>query len=318
MIQSKLRIILKNVTILFLGCMLANLFYECFPFTCKSNAQTVSPAVPEEASSTDYSNVEKILNTTGQMKEGVFVVQFPRSDLKMKINDEPMPVALGFTSWVAFKKITKGFIIMGDLVLLEKEINPVISSPTKAGIKITALHNHFLGEEPRLMYMHIYGEGNADQLSRGIREALHRTATPSQHTVQDAPNISIYTNKLEEIIGHKGQKVGGGVFKITVGRSGVKHNDIELTSSMGINSWAAFTGTNERSHVAGDIVMTAEEVNPVIGILRQGGIEIFAVHNHMLDEKPRIFFLHYWGTGPAEKLAQTVRKAFDEVKKPIE
>ncbi len=128
--------------------------------------------------------------------------------------------------------------------------------------------------------------------------------------------MKIDTKRIEEIIGHPGQ-AGGGVFKITIGRPGVKMGGVELTTSMGLNTWAAFAGTEEKAHVAGDVAMTAKEVNPVIRALRKGGINLTAVHNHMLDEEPRIFFLHYWGTGPAAKLAETVRAAFDQAKGPV-
>lgn len=279
---------------------------------------SVADAIAEEDKAVHYVEVERILDASRQMKEGVFVVQFPRTDLNIRINDEPMPIALGFTSWAAFKNMGGKVMVMGDLVLLEKEINPVISALADADINVTALHRHFLGEEPRVMYMHIHGMGEAVVLARGIRKALDLTATPNPKPSpeQALPKVKLDTNQLEEIIGHKGQ-VGGGVFKITVGRPGVKLDGVELTSSMGMNSWAAFVGTDERAHVAGDIVMTPEEVNKVIRTLRKGGIDVVVVHNHMLEEEPRIFFLHYWGTGTSNKLAQTVREAFDEVKEPV-
>ena len=160
--------------------------------------------------------------------------------------------------------------------------------------------------------------GQAAPMALGIRNALNKTATPRPGPSAAGiapPPLTMDINRLEQIIGHPG-KAGGGVFKITIGRSGVKMDGVEMTASMGLNTWAAFAGTNERAHVAGDVAMTAKEVNPVIRALRRGAIEITAVHNHMLNEEPRIFFLHYWGTGPAEKLAGTVREAFDEAKGP--
>ena len=186
----------------------------------------------------------------------------------------------------------------------------------EAGINVTAIHNHFIGEDPRIMYMHIGGMGTVSTLAKGIRNALDRTATPKAPTSASSPALALDTKQIEEIIGHPG-KAGGGVFKIVLGRQGVRMGGVELTASMGMNTWAAFAGTNERAHVAGDVAMTASEVNKVIRALRRGGISIAAVHNHMLDEQPRIFFLHYWGTGPAEKLAQTVREAFDQAKGPV-
>jgi hypothetical protein len=264
----------------------------------------------------DMSDVEKILGVAGQMQEEAVVFSFPRSDIKVAIDGEPVPTAFGFGSWTAWKEMGEESMVMGDLVLLEKEINPVISALAEANINVTALHNHFIGEIPRIMYMHVYGMGEKAALARGIRTALDKTGTPkpaSAVTLTTQPSFQLDTKRLQEIIGQTG-KEGGGVLKITLGRAGVKMGGTEVTSSMGLNTWVAFVGTNERAHVAGDVAMTASEVNKVIRALRKGGIDIAAVHNHMLDEQPRIFFLHYWGTGPAEKLAQTVREAFDQAK----
>ncbi len=268
----------------------------------------------------DISEAEKVLGVKGQMQEGAVVFSFPRSDLKVMIDREPVPSALGFGSWTAWKAMGDEFMVMGDLVLLEKEINPVISALAEANINVTAIHNHFIGEEPRIMYMHIGGMGAAPILAQGIRNALNKTATPKapQATLAVPQSaLTLDTKRIEEIIGHPG-KAGGGVLKITLGRPGVKMDGVELTASMGLNTWVAFIGTNERAHVAGDVAMTASEVNKVIRALRKGGIDIAAVHNHMLDEQPRIFFLHYWGTGPAVQLAQTVRDAFDQAKGPVQ
>jgi len=264
----------------------------------------------------NISEAEKILGVMGQMQEGAVVFSFPRSDLKVKIDGDPVPTALGFGSWTAWKAMGDEFMVMGDLVLLEREINPVISALAEANINVTAIHNHFIGEEPRIMYMHIGGMGMVSTLAKGIRNALDRTATPKAPTSTSAPALTLDTKQIEETIGHPG-KAGGGVFKIVLGRQGVRMGGVELTASMGLNTWAAFVGTNERAHVAGDVAMTALEVNKVIRKLRKGGIKIAAVHNHMLEEEPRIFFLHYWGTGPAKKLAETVRNAFNQAKDPV-
>jgi hypothetical protein len=275
--------------------------------------------VASTAFAADFNEVEKILGAPGQMEEGAFVFHFPRSDIKVMINGESVPTALGFGSWTAWKAMSNESMVMGDLVLLEKEVNPVISALAEANIDVTALHNHFLWEEPRIMYMHIYGMGPTLPLAQGIRSALDKTATPKPHpptTVTLQPALDLDTKRIEEIIGQAG-KAGGGVFKIILGRTGVKMGKTEVTSSMGLNSWAAFVGTKDRAHVAGDIAMTAKEVNRIIRALRRGGIDIVAVHNHMLNERPRIFFLHYWGTGPAEELAKTVHQAFDKTKEPV-
>ena len=263
----------------------------------------------------DFRDVEQILGVTGQMQEGVFVVSFPRSDIRVTIYGESVPTAFGFGSWTAWKNMGNEAMVMGDLVLLEKEINSVISALADANINVTALHNHFLAEKPRIMYMHIHGVGEAKALANGIRKALDKTDTPRSHPAPTKAIPALDIKRIEQIIGHAGRG-GGGIFKITLGRPGVRTHGTELTSSMGLNSWVAFIGTNERAHMAGDIAMVADEVNPVIHALRKHGIKILAVHNHMLDEEPRIFFLHYWGTGKAENLARAFREALGQLKGP--
>ncbi len=269
------------------------------------------------AQAADFNVVGKELGVTGQMQEGAYIVRFPRSDLKVTISGEPVPTTLGFGSWTAWKETGTGMMVLGDIVLVEKEVNPFISALAQANVSVTALHNHFFFDDPRIMFMHIGGMGDAAAMARGIRAALGKTGTPlPPAAASPGPALSLDTKLLEQIIGHPGQ-AGGGVFKITIGRPGVKMGEVEVTSSMGLNTWAAFTGTKERAHVAGDVAMTAKEVNPVIRALRKGGIDVVAVHNHMIDESPRIFFLHYWGTGPVESLARSVREAFDQAKGPV-
>ncbi len=272
----------------------------------------------QDCRAADFSAVESALGMKGQVQEGATIFRFPRSDIKVTIDNEPVPTALGFGAWTAWVPMGDGAMVMGDLVLLQEEVNPVISALAEANINISAIHNHFLGENPRIMFMHIDGMGNPEVMGRGLARALSNTATPKpQAQKQGAPEapLPLDTTRLEGIIGAKGQ-AGGGVFKITIGRPGVTMRGIPVTSSMGLNTWAAFMGTNERAHVAGDVAMTTKEVNPVIRALRKGGINVLAVHNHMLDEQPRIFFLHYWGTGPAEQLARVLKEAFDQAKGP--
>ena len=232
----------------------------------------------------------------------------------MTMHGQNIPTAFGFGSWTAWKNLGSETMVMGDLVLLEKEINPVISALADENIKVTALHNHFLGEKPRIMYMHILGTGQAGMLARGIRKALDKTATPRSQSAPTSASPAIDAKRIEQIIGHPGH-ARGGIFKIIIGRPGGRARGMELTSSMGLNSWIAFIGTNERAHVAGDMAMAANEVNPDIRALRKHGIRILAVHNHMLDEEPRIFFLHYWETGKVENLARAFRDALAQLNK---
>jgi hypothetical protein len=271
-----------------------------------------------DCSGADLSQVESVLSAKGQMQEGALIFRFPRTDIKVTIGGESVPTALGFGGWTAWTSMKDEAMVMGDLVLLQEEVNPVISALAEANINISAIHNHFISENPHIMFMHIDGIGNPDVLARGLGNALAKTGTPKPQSTQVSTEttLSLNTAKIEAVIGQKGQ-TGGGVFKITIGRPGVTMRGMELTSSMGLNTWAAFIGTDEKAHVAGDVAMTAREVNPVIRVLRRGGISVVAVHNHMLDEEPRIFFLHYWGTGSAEQLARALREAFDQAKGPV-
>jgi hypothetical protein len=265
----------------------------------------------------EFDQIEKTLGAKGHVQEGALLLRFPRSDISVTIRGEPVLTSLGFVSWTAWKSMGDNTLLIGDLVLLESEVNPVISALESSHVTVAALDTHFMGEQPRIMYMHIEGVGRGVKLARGIKAALSKTATPPQ-SGPDAPEAPIYLNtrRIEDITGHSGVNEGG-VLKITVGRAGVISHGMELTSSMGLNSWAGFAGTNQHAHVAGDIAATASEVNPVIRALRAGGIDVVALHNHMLDDQPRIFFVHYWGTGRAEQLAQAVRSAFEMAQGPV-
>ncbi len=239
----------------------------------------LSLPIPSSIPASDLAQVANILGFPGQMEAGAFVVRFGRSDIKVSVGDEAMPTALGFGGWTAWKDMGKKAMVMGDLPLLEKEVNPVISALQEANVQVTGLHNHFFYDQPTIMFMHIGGMGDPVKMAKGIRNALDKTATPhpspgSSGGAEAALNLD--TKKLEQIIGHPG-KSDGGSFKITVGRPGVKMHGVELTASMGLNSWAGFVGTNEKAHVAGDVVMSAKEVNPVIQAFRKGGIEVVAV-----------------------------------------
>lgn len=265
----------------------------------------------------DFDQIENALGVKGQVEEGTLVMRFPRTDIRVTIDGDTIPTGLGLGSWIAWRNTGDNAMVMGDLVLLENEVNPVISALQESNINITALHNHFIREEPRIMFMHIDAMGKGAQFARGIKNALSKTGTPIQSGASSSqPSLSLDTKRIENLVGHSGSSAGG-AFKITVGRSGVKSHQMELTSTLGMNSWAGFVGTDAKAHVAGDIVMTSTEVIRVIRALRNGGIEVVALHNHMLDEEPRMFFLHYWGTGRAEKLAQTLREALDEVEERV-
>jgi hypothetical protein len=230
------------------------------------------------------------------------------------------PTPFGFGGWVAMTKGTGGMdVMMGDLVLTQDEVNPVMPALLDNGIEVTALHNHFLWDEPRMCYMHVHAHGKPADLARKVKPALDligkgasRPATPPAPAA--APATTIETAKLAQIVGTQGEQTGA-VYKITIGRADLKLTEMgaPINARMGLNTWAAFVGTNANAAIAGDVAMLASEVTPVLKALRRNGLDVVAIHHHMTDTNPTIFFLHYWGTGPADKLATGFKAALDQL-----
>jgi hypothetical protein len=255
--------------------------------------------------------------------QALYTVPLPRNDLKISIHNDPVPIPLGFGGWVSFKKTPDGrTMFMSDTVLQQDEVNPVISAAQANGIEVTAIHNHFFFEEPRIFYMHLHGHGETAALARAYAEAIRPSPLlPANQPPPSAPSgpgaaERFDLARLAQIAGHEGQ-ANGPVYKITVGRPDlhVVAMGTQITTAMGLNSWAAFAGDRDRAHIAGDIAMLEPEVNPVIAALRRNNLNVVALHQHMLGEQPRIIFLHYYGTGPAETLAQGFQAALDELGK---
>jgi Domain of Unknown Function (DUF1259) len=261
--------------------------------------------------------------------EAIYMVPLPRNDLKIAIQGDPVPIPFGFGGWVAFKKTpVGGTIFMSDTVLLQEEVNRVISAAQANSIEVTAIHNHFFFEEPRIFYMHLHGHGETATLARAYAEAIRPAplfpgnqpppSPPGSGPSAAGPGAAerFDTARLAQIAGHEGT-ANGPVYKITVGRLDLRVMAMgtEITTAMGLNSWAAFAGDRNKARVAGDIAMLEPEVNPVIAALRKNNLAVVAVHQHMLGEQPRIIFLHYYGTGPAETLASGFRAALDELGK---
>ena len=270
----------------------------------------------------EYESVLTTLGKTGDYKDNVLKVNIPRNDLKVTINGRPAPTPFGFGGWVAFEKGTDGMdVMMGDLVLTQDEVNPVMSALLQNGFDVTALHNHFLDEQPRVMFMHVHGHGHAADLAKKLKPAIDligkaaRSAAPAP-AGSPAPKPSMDTAALARIIGHEGEQ-SGPVYKITIGRQdlNLREHGAPINARMGLNTWAAFNGTDADAMVAGDIAMLASEVTPVLRALRSNGLDVVSIHQHMTDTNPTVFFLHYYGTGPAQKLAQGVHAAFDEIGK---
>jgi hypothetical protein len=251
--------------------------------------------------------------------EDTYKVAFPRTDLKVTVEGRPMAPFLGFSSWAAFTPGGhSGLMVMGDIVLLEDEVNPAMSAALDAGLEVTALHNHFFYESPRVMYMHIGGSGSVEQLAPAVSKVLGavkrvRAAapTPADRFAGDPiPEKSAITAAaLDTILGVKGES-NNGMYKATIGRTASMHG-AKVGKQMGVNTWAAFAGTDDNALVDGDVAMTTEELQGVLKALRKSGINIVAIHNHMTHEEPQYVFLHYWGKGATATLARGLKSALD-------
>src|SRR5256714_7032718 len=264
------------------------------------------------------------LDKKGDYKGNVLKVNIPRNDLKITIDGIATPTPFGFGGWLAMARGAGGNdVMMGDLVLLEDEVNPVMSALLSNGLEVTALHNHFFFESPRIFYMHVHGHGKAADLAKMAKPALDLIGKGSpqhQSTVSGgAANITtgqMDTAKIAKLVGHEGEQ-NGQVYKITVGRDDLKLKEMGATinARMGLNTWASFVGSDQEAAIAGDVAMLANEVQPVLKTLRSNGINIVAIHHHMIGTTPTIYFLHYWGRGPAEKLATAFKAALDQLGK---
>jgi len=266
--------------------------------------------------SLDTTEIEKLTGASGKLdpKEGVFKVSVPRKDISVVIAGARMTPPMGLTSWAAFQRSGKDDMVMGDLVLTQEQISPVMDAALDNGLQVTALHNHFVTESPRIMFMHIGGMGAEQGLATAVGKvftAIHHTAGQGQAvTAQiDPAHSQIDAAKLDSALGLKGQYKDG-VYKFVVGRMTRMH-DIEIGNQMGVNTWGTFAGSDEKAVVDGDFAMREDELQNVLKALRKGGITIVAIHQHMVGEQPRIIFLHYWGIAPAGDLAKGLRSALD-------
>ena len=270
----------------------------------------------------DYQSVLKTLNKKGDYKDNVLKVNIPRNDLSVTIDGVPTPTAFGFGGWIAMTKGTGNMdVMMGDLVLTQEEVNPVMSALLNNGLEVTALHNHFFFEEPRIFYMHVHGHGTPADLARRVKPAIDligRAQSRNEAARSESSSAPVEghidTAKLARIVGHQGEQ-NGAVYKITVGRDdlSIKEMGASINSRMGLNTWAAFTGSDSNAQVAGDVAMLPGEVQPVLKTLRKNGIDVVAIHQHMIGTEPNILFLHYWGKGSADKLAGAFRAALDQL-----
>ena len=271
------------------------------------------------AADLDTARIDQITGLKGKMneKERAYKVTFPRDDVKVVVDGWTMPPFMGLGTWAAFTATKDGAMVMGDTVLFEDEVNTAMSTALENGFKVTALHNHFFFDHPKVFFMHIEGEGPVDKLAGAVRKVYDaakqvREANPNpKESFGAAPlpdKSSITAGPLNEIFGAQGESKDGMV-KFTFGRPATMHG-IKIDNTMGVNTWAAFAGSDDNAVVDGDFAVTEDELQPTLRSLLKEKINIVAIHQHMTHEQPRMMFFHYWGRGPAKDLAQAIKGAF--------
>jgi hypothetical protein len=274
----------------------------------------VAPAMSAKA--LDTARIEQVTGLKGQWneKEGVFRLQVPRSDLSVLAAGTKITPPLGLTAWAAFTKAGAHAVVMGDIVLTEDQVNLAMDAALQNGLEVTALHNHFFWESPRVMFMHIGGMGDEGRLAAGVAkvfEALKQKGEAPSADI-DPASSSLDPKRIDAVLGHSGE-MSKGVYKVVVGRE-VKMAGHAMGNAMGVNTWAGFAGSDDRAVVDGDFAMLETELQDVLKALRAGGINIVAIHQHMIREQPRMLFLHYWGVGRSEDLARALAAALKKTK----
>jgi hypothetical protein len=282
------------------------------------NAAAILAMLPVAAfaAGDEWNAVGKALGKTGtEMPGGVYRVGLPRSDLHVTVDGVPLKTSLALGGWLAFRSHGQASMIMGDLVLTADEINPVMKKLAEGGIEITALHNHLLRTEPATYYMHVLGNGDPVKLATALHEGLALSHTPFAPPPAGTPApLDLDTAMIDRTLGAKGKAVGG-VYQVTIKRAKtIEDDNMEVPVAMGSGEAINFQPTGGgKAAIAGDFVLTAKEVNPVLRALRENGIEVTALHNHMLEDKPHLFFMHFWANDNAQKLAAGLRRALDQV-----
>jgi hypothetical protein len=273
------------------------------------------PQKTKSSASGDWKDVDAAMGRAGQdQPDGTHKYALPRKDMNVTISGVQIKAGLALGSWVAFKATSQGnSMVMGDLVLAEDEVAPVMAELQSGGIEITALHNHLLGETPRVMYMHIHGMGNAATLAKAIHSAIAKTKTPDAGPAAASPDLDIDTKQIDQILGHAG-KNNGGIYQVGVPRAEhITEGGMAIPNSMNVGTAFNFQPTGGgKAAITGDFVLLGKEVNPVIKALWENGIAVTALHSHMLQEQPRLFFMHFWANDDALKLAKGLRAALDQ------
>jgi hypothetical protein len=255
--------------------------------------------------------------------DGVVRIGWSRSDVKVTVDGVPLPPAAGLGSWAAFSPMPDGrAMVMGDTVVFEDEVDAAMDAAFAHGLAVTALHNHFFYDTPKVYFMHIGGEGTPDALAHSVKAVWDAIRAVRSAHAQPATGFSGATTvpgtfsvkALSQIVGHAATD-SGGVVKITIGRNGRMH-DASIGAAMGLTTWIAFSGSDKRAAADGDVIMTTQEVQPTLKALRAAGFHVVALHNHMMGEIPGYFFTHFWGKGPAEELARGFRAVLDAQSQP--
>lgn len=299
----------------------ANLFLIILSITLCSNFTVLAQQkmIAKDVLPLDTNAIERIMGIKGKTNNGEYKVTVPQNDLSIMVDGFKIVPAMGLGTWVAFTPTHNGAMVMGDIIVTETDLKPVQQEIIKQGLTITAIHNHFVRNHPNVMYMHLGGSGNTEQLAQKAKAVLNkvkevRGIDPAKGDASaETVTNTLDTKKLDDVLGYKAE-LSKGVYKYTIGRPDVqlREHGVPVSTFLGFNTWAAFQGTPERSAVAGDFTMLENEVAPVIKALVENGIEVVAVHNHMVQEQPRVFFLHYWGIGNAEQLARGLKAALDQ------
>src|SRR5438105_3604497 len=275
-------------------------------------------AIGTATAALDTNKIDAITGLKGKLneKEGVYKVTFPRSDVKVVIDGWGMPPFMGLGTWAGFTGANERALMMGDTVLFEDEVNPVMSVALDQGLSVTALHNHFFFDQPKVYFMHIEGQDSVEKLAMAVRKVYDKVKQiravdpkPANTFAQKSldEKSSITAAPLNEIFGLRGEAKDGMV-KFSIGHKAKMH-DFEIGNDIGVNTWAAFAGSDDNAIVDGDFAVEEDQLQTALKSLRRNGINIVAIHSHMTHEQPRILFFHYWGRGPAKKLAEAIRDA---------
>ena len=285
----------------------------CISLFVWTSALAAAGAPPKpQPTGLDTKRIEQLTGASGTFdpQEGAFKVAVPRADLAVTAAGVRLTPAFGLTSWAAFKRAGAHTVVMGDVVLTEEQVNPTMSVALDHGLEVTALHNHFFADAPKVVFMHIGGMGDEAQLATAVGKTLaksreSRAASSAQRPTIDPAKSSLDPQRIDAVLGTRGD-LKDGVYKVVFGRTTTMHEQ-PMGKTMGVNTWAAFVGSNEQAVVSGDFAVLEGELQEVLKALRRAEIDVVAIHNHMTHEEPRLVFVHFWGTGSAARLAEGVR-----------